>query len=322
MRRPITDRSRAAIPSPATAPHAGSARCGSVAAMTAAHPSESARWTGDAATRRTAVRRSCGSTIAPAARAPSSRSSPRASDHAVDGMAEHAAPTRPAATASPTMPRGSRPTTPASSHVRQPDESVAVGLVERILWSRVASAPAWLSWRGRTEPSGQRRRGGIGSPESIERTGDGVRVCRLSPAPLGVGGRVWCDRRSGGRGACGCWGERADVHAEVRRCGVRPLGDPRRRSSDPWGRRVRRRSPAGTRSCACGCRRRCGRGRAGCRWRSGTPAAGSGTRSGCTCTARAAVRWSRPRPGRSAPRSPCCCRRRIATTTSTSASTR
>jgi hypothetical protein len=46
MRRPIIDRSRAAIANPATTAHAGSARRGSATTMTPAHPNESARWTG------------------------------------------------------------------------------------------------------------------------------------------------------------------------------------------------------------------------------------------------------------------------------------
>jgi hypothetical protein len=100
MRRPTTARSRAAMPNPASAPHAGSPPGGKSLASTPAQPTDSARCTGTAARSRTGVRPSCGSSMAPAARAPSSTSSPRTSDHAVEGIDAQIAPARPATSAS------------------------------------------------------------------------------------------------------------------------------------------------------------------------------------------------------------------------------
>src|SRR4051794_6377802 len=98
MRRPISSRSTAAMPIPAASP-VSALRRGS-AAIAAAQPIDSARWTGSAAARSTGVRVSRGSRIAPAARAPSSTSSPLASVTSVDGTPESAAPASPAATTS------------------------------------------------------------------------------------------------------------------------------------------------------------------------------------------------------------------------------
>jgi uncharacterized protein YlxP (DUF503 family) len=69
--------------------------------MTAAHPSDSARWTGTAAASSGPVRRSWGRRIDPAAVAPSSRLSRRSTVTAVEGTPLRRAPAAPAATASP-----------------------------------------------------------------------------------------------------------------------------------------------------------------------------------------------------------------------------
>jgi hypothetical protein len=58
--------------------------------------------------------------MTPTARAPSSTSSPRSSAHAVEGSAEHAAPARPAASASPATPLGIRRPTRASLQRTRP----------------------------------------------------------------------------------------------------------------------------------------------------------------------------------------------------------
>jgi uncharacterized protein YlxP (DUF503 family) len=68
--------------------------------MSAAHPNESARWTGTAAAMSGAVRRSAGSRMDPAAVTPSSRLSRRASVTTVDGTPLSSAPAVPAASAS------------------------------------------------------------------------------------------------------------------------------------------------------------------------------------------------------------------------------
>ena len=73
-----------------------------------------------AATSSTAVRRSCGSSMAPAARPPSSTSSPRTNDHTVEGIAEHAAPASPAARASLGTPAERLRLTRASWQARGP----------------------------------------------------------------------------------------------------------------------------------------------------------------------------------------------------------
>jgi hypothetical protein len=120
MRRPMTARSSAAIAIAPATPQAGSARRGNTAAMTADHASDIPRWTVPAVINSTGVRRSCGNTMTPTARAPSSTSSPRSSAHAVEGSAEHAAPARPAASASPAAPLGIRRPTRASLQRARP----------------------------------------------------------------------------------------------------------------------------------------------------------------------------------------------------------
>jgi hypothetical protein len=116
----MTARSSAAIATPPATPQAGSARRGNTAAMTADHASDIPRWTVMAVINSTGVRRSCGNTMTPTARAPSSTSSPRTSAHAVEGSAEHAAPARPAASASRATPLGIRRPTRASLQRARP----------------------------------------------------------------------------------------------------------------------------------------------------------------------------------------------------------
>ena len=99
-RRPITPRSSAAIASPPSRPPSGSRPRGSARSSTTAQPSESARWTGTAAASSGSVRVSRGSSSVPAARAPSSTSSPRASAIAVEGAPLTTAATSPACSAS------------------------------------------------------------------------------------------------------------------------------------------------------------------------------------------------------------------------------
>jgi len=104
IRRRISARSSVAINIPPTMPQAGSRPRGRTVGKTAAQPIEIARGKGVAATSSTAARRSYGSSTAPAARPPSSTSSPRTSDNTVEGIAERAAPASPAATALPGTP--------------------------------------------------------------------------------------------------------------------------------------------------------------------------------------------------------------------------
>ena len=104
--RPITPRSSAAIARPAAAPKGTSRPRGARSAMPQAQASESARWTGTAASSRRRRRLSPGSRIEPAAADASSGSPPRSSASAVEGAPLRTAAHAPAAVPSRSASRG------------------------------------------------------------------------------------------------------------------------------------------------------------------------------------------------------------------------
>ena len=105
-RGPTTPRSRAAIATPARAPNKRGRRGGSNRAMTTPHISDSARWTGPAASKSVrSLSSSCGKTIEPAARVASNGSPPEANASTVDGIPLRTAEIDPAINPSASVPR-------------------------------------------------------------------------------------------------------------------------------------------------------------------------------------------------------------------------
>jgi hypothetical protein len=148
----------------------------------------------------TGVRRSCGNTMTPTARAPSSTSSPRSSAHAVEGSAEHAAPARPAASASPATPlRIRRPTRASLQRAPCPPLVVVHGAVPALR----SPCPRHRSAREIHEPGrpcSPRRASSVPSREQQERTPTVLLLdvaVGLTPCGLAVLCLRACGRRGG-----------------------------------------------------------------------------------------------------------------------------